>query len=183
MNKRRLKEIENKAVSLLKEYGEYQIPTLVDRLVLKMNIDLEANDLGSDVSGVFISNGEVNKIVFSQNDNPNRQRFTIAHELGHYALEHRRQGVFIDTPQKFFTILYRDKQSSNGEYLQEREANAFAATLLMPEELVEKQIKEIIDSESFFSSNNDLVVRLAEKFKVSCQAMSFRLSALGYNNF
>ena len=62
---------------------------------------------------------------------PNRQRFTIAHELGHLEL-HRpmiTSSVHVD---KNFPALMRDPRTATGTERIEIDANRFAAELLMP---------------------------------------------------
>jgi len=60
----------------------------------------------------------------------------------------------------------------------EIEANAFAASLLMPADWVEKQIKSrrLKDADD----NDAVVSELARTFGVSQQAMMYRLVNLGY---
>ena len=70
---------------------------------------------------------------------PNRQRYTIAHELGHLEL-HRQlitSEVHVD---KGFPVLMRDPKSATGTELHEIEANQFAAELLMPRTLIEQAL-------------------------------------------
>jgi Zn-dependent peptidase ImmA (M78 family) len=99
-----------------------------------------------------------------------RQRFTMAHELGHLILNHKGN-FFIDRG----LINYRDSKSGTGEDIQEREANAFAAELLMPEEMLKRDFKKgIYDIE-----NPESMEKLANKYKVSVQALTFRLVNLG----
>ena len=72
--------------------------------------------------------------------NPNgslvRQRFAITHEIGHFVL-HKKQAsekIFVD---KDFLVKYRNSKSySSSEHRDEQAANAFAAELLMPENLI-----------------------------------------------
>ena len=104
-------------------------------------------------------------------EDPKRQRFTIAHELGHLRLHSKDQPVFIDKAPK---VMYRNNASATGEIHKEREANAFAAALLMPKDLIANVI------ENCKCGGDDAVKYLAKEFKVSDQAMSFRLSNLGY---
>ena len=101
---------------------------------------------------------------------PKRQRFSIAHELGHY-LPHREDGtVFVDRSSVFF----RDRASSSGIRCQEVDANAFAAELLMPEGDLEAQLNgRPIDAFDEVS-----VRRLAARFGVSAQALTIRLTRL-----
>ncbi|HEY4248477.1 MAG TPA: ImmA/IrrE family metallo-endopeptidase [Lacunisphaera sp.] len=100
-----------------------------------------------------------------------RQRFTIAHELGHFFL-HAGDPVFVD--QSF--VMMRDTASSEGEKVEEREANLFAAELLMPAKLI---VKEVEDMDDIDIVDDGKIGRLADKFGVSVQAMSFRLANLG----
>ena len=65
-----------------------------------------------------------------------RQRFSIAHEIGHLVL-HDKKELFID---KVVRVNFRDAKSSMAIDHNEIEANQFAAELLMPRELVRQQI-------------------------------------------
>jgi Zn-dependent peptidase ImmA (M78 family) len=68
-------------------------------------------------------------------------------------------------------------ESSRGEDDEEREANLFAAELLMPAAL----LKEELRGKNFdLLGNDDFLERLAKKYKVSVQALTFRLANLGY---
>ena len=101
---------------------------------------------------------------------PNRQRFTIAHEIGHLVL-HRDlllEGVHVDKEFK----LNRNEDSSTGTNLQEVEANQFASELLMPERLIEEALQgKGVD----IDDEDGLVTELAKKFRVSTGAMKLRL--------
>ena len=59
---------------------------------------------------------------------PVRQRFTIAHELGHAVL-HAREGIHLD---QAFRLRFRDQTSAMAIDPEEIDANSFAAELLMP---------------------------------------------------
>jgi Zn-dependent peptidase ImmA (M78 family) len=72
-------------------------------------------------------------------------------------------------------VIMRNSSSSEGTDLREIEANQFAASLLMPAEMVHHHLQALK------SQYIEAVVRqLAKQFKVSEQAMAFRLSSLGY---
>ena len=102
-----------------------------------------------------------------------RQRFTIAHELGHLELKHWRE-FHID--RRFYAVQRNGKldlplQAPNPD----QEANAFAVELLMPAALLMEDIQDaIIDYES-----DNHIIRLAERYKVSLQTMLLRLTSLG----
>jgi len=55
-----------------------------------------------------------------------RQRFSIAHEIGHFILHQKQGQLFID---KTYKVFLRDQLSSSGENIQEIQANQFAAAL------------------------------------------------------
>lgn len=86
-------------------------------------------------SGLLIrKNGKM--FIYTNADEPSyRQRFTIAHEIGHYVLNH-----IPDNGDKNFIM--RDEVSTKGNDPKEVAANKFAAELLMPEELIRKLHKE-----------------------------------------
>ncbi|OJW71572.1 MULTISPECIES: ImmA/IrrE family metallo-endopeptidase [unclassified Spirosoma] len=177
MNRKRQKQIEELATQVLMETGCYRTPVDVNLIAAKKGVNISPYDFGEDVTGVLILEGDKATIGVNKNNNNNdqRRRFTIAHELGHFILQHQRSGVFVDTPTQYFTILYRDSKSSTGEHLQEREANAFAAALLMPEKLV----MNYLNNTKFDFKKDDIIQLLAKEFDVNPQAMSFRLSNLG----
>lgn len=76
------------------------------------------------------------RIVVNKDDPPNRQRFTVAHELGHYIL-HKD---YIKDQEKYKVLLRRPLKDR--EYTpEEKEANCFAAYLLVPSDLLKKYEK------------------------------------------
>lgn len=95
-------------------------------------------------------------IYTNANHRRTRRRFTIAHELGHYVLHPDLIGDGITDD-----ALYRSRL---GDPI-ERQANRFAANLLMPWDLIIESTR----------SGLDTVEKLAEKFEVSKSAMSVRL--------
>jgi IrrE N-terminal-like domain len=91
-----------------------------------------------------------------------RRRFTVAHEIGHHLL-HSDGAAVLCRPADVQTA-----QAS--ERAREREANRFAAELLMPEAMV----REAADRDG------PDPIALAGRFGVSDVAMGFRLVTLGY---
>lgn len=83
----------------------------------------------ANVSGFY--DPDENAIVVNKQEFPLRQTFTIAHELGH-ALLHREWAA-----SEGYRVLMRDDQTDHGEP-HEREANAFAAHLLVPRDVLDK---------------------------------------------
>jgi len=118
--------------------------------------DLEAGISGKIIKDPTHGGPSGYSIVINGSEAPNRQRFTIAHEIGHYLLHRDRIGDgLVDDG------LYRSGLST----FEEVRANRLAAEILMPFELIEKSIKQGVKN----------VQDLAALFRVSGQAMSVRL--------
>jgi Zn-dependent peptidase ImmA (M78 family) len=109
-------------------------------------------------------------IGINQDHPKNRQRFSIAHEVGHWCLHRSTSSVFVDTSSVFF----RDKESSEGVRMQEIEANRFAAALLMPEQ----ELRDAVGPAHLDPFDEVAFRRLAARFAVSIQALSIRLARL-----
>jgi Zn-dependent peptidase ImmA (M78 family) len=102
-----------------------------------------------------------------------RQRFTIAHEIGHFYLRHVGE-IFVEE----HVLNKRDGRSSYAIDPKEIEANNFAAALLMPAQMVGRAVIDRINKNPSIKLE-DLTDDLAEKFHVSRQAMGYRLINLG----
>ncbi|MCA1693499.1 MAG: ImmA/IrrE family metallo-endopeptidase [Actinobacteria bacterium] len=114
-----------------------------------------------DVSAVLVASpGQQASIYLNQSDAQVRQRFSCAHEIGHY-LRRRASGQ-----EQFGFIDRRDHFSSTGPDPEERWANQFAAALLMPVDLLQE------------SPQRD-PHQLARVYEVYEQAMTHQLTNLG----
>lgn len=107
-------------------------------------------------------------IKVNENHPETRKRFTVAHELGHYFLHKENFGrqLFDDYAKRHSEM---DWLYTNEERLFEREANIFAAWLLVDDHALAKQIRVL---------GRD-ARKLAAKFWVSERMMEFRLMRLG----
>ena len=167
--KGRLKS-KRKAAEILAVWRQTKPPIDVDFLAEKAGVKLVYDDLDDDVSGFLVKKKGKVFLAVNSNHHPNRQRFSIAHELGHYFLHlNSTSEVFIDK-----TVYYRNVDSSSGKYQQEIEANAFAADLLMPKSMLEKELEKLGEELTDMD-----IYRLANRFGVSQQAMELRLQNLG----
>lgn len=161
--------IETKTETLLRQFKLLSPGFNVNKLAEKVGVQVEGKSMNDDVSGLLVIKNDKAYIIYNSDQSIKRRRFTIAHELGHFYLHSKNKPLFVDKSKE---IMYRNSDSSTGEIMKEREANAFAAALLMPRCLIEEHINESKDFEGVGS--------LAKKFNVSTQAMSFRLSNLGF---
>jgi Zn-dependent peptidase ImmA (M78 family) len=115
-----------------------------------------------DVSGFYFPTDKT--IYLNVDESAERQVFTIAHELGHYFLNHK--------PDEYG--VYRRQNSYEGiKHDNEREADCFAANLLMPETMIREELKKY----PFLKAESASVLSL--RFGVSSSAMTNRLKNLG----
>lgn len=174
------KDIEKAAEKLIEELGINERPVPVDKIAQHKGCVVKHFDDDRDgISGVLMVNENVPTIGYNYNQSKVRQRFTIAHELGHFILHSNNdpKEVFVDNHTYNHTyLLFRDHNSSTGSSVIEQEANAFAAALLMPQKFLAEEIKNL----HFDLSDEDspALAELALKFNVSTLAMSIRLANL-----
>jgi transcriptional regulator with XRE-family HTH domain len=117
-----------------------------------------------NVDGLVVEQDSQVAILFNTTQAPTRQRFTLAHELGHHLLRHADE-FYVDLGGEL-------SPNATGEHpgyswRAERAANEFAANLLMPSSMVRRAALETTD-----------VRALAEHFDVSPAAMGVRINAL-----
>ena len=178
MQNRRRQAIRAKVSALLAENKVKGPKVDPEKIAIRYGIVVRKEPIDGNVSGFLVRHPKKSGTIIGINSSQprNRQRFTLAHELGHYFL-HSGQGyeeVHVD-PLKFL-VRWRDADSSKGVDLEEIEANVFAAELLMPLQFLVRDIKR---RGGFDLSNDDAAaLDLARTYGVSSQAMSFRLSNL-----
>lgn len=143
--------------------------------------DLERD--GKTVSGfarVSPENGRP-EIVINGNEPSYRQRFTIAHELGHIILHWKwLPGKTLDP--KLAEISYRSERGySPFERKREVQANEFAAELLLPLKVVEQTIDAFEDlSNSGHLKKSIITNTLSNVYKVSETMAAIQLKKIGY---
>jgi Zn-dependent peptidase ImmA (M78 family) len=160
---------------LIVSLGISEPPVNVEGVAKHLGLRIIAMDLDEDVSGLLITKPNMSCIAIREHDSPPRQRFSIAHEIGHFFLRHQfepGEHVHVD---RGHLISQRDRLSSTGKNIKEVEANQFAACLLMPAAFVRASIDEL-NAEELYDAH---ITALADKFKVSEQAMTIRLSVMG----
>jgi Zn-dependent peptidase ImmA (M78 family) len=168
------KRAERAAHQLLDAAGVTRPPVPVDELVTAEGIRLAFDSLGgNDVSGMLYRRGTTTVMVINEQHHRHRQRFTIAHEIGHHRLH--EADAYLDGTA---TLRFRDGASATGTDREEREANAFAAALLMPADWVRDHFMDMVRARRAVDEDT-VVTRLARQFDVSEQAMRFRLVNLG----
>ncbi|WP_034798858.1 ImmA/IrrE family metallo-endopeptidase [Hyphomonas beringensis] len=101
------------------------------------------------------------EILVNKYEVPERQRFTVAHEISHYLLHRDDIGAGVVD-----SVMYRSSLSSR----KETEANQLAAAIIMPAAAVTREMNELGSPE-----DAAVVQELAELFRVSVPAMKIRL--------
>jgi len=151
-------DIRRQASRLLQSAGVSREPVSLRDVVSALNLEV-VQTTGEPFLGEAALQplGDAHAIVVRGAANARRRRFTIAHEIGHFVLHPGRLA-----PERGGAV-------NEAWQLQEREADQFAAELLMPEDLVRAAVLE----------HGGDVARLADRFDVSLKAMQARLRWLG----
>ena len=169
----RRRRIESLIRDLLTTHKVSEAPVPVERIAKAQGAKIFYQSLEDDVCGFLYRDNSNAVIGVNTHHAPVRQNFTAAHELGHLLL-HEQEQLHVDHG---FRVRLRDDVSSHGTDESEREANLFAATLLMPKEFLEADLA----SEEYVDLLDDgFLFDLARKYGVSTQALVNRLKNLGY---
>lgn len=152
-NKPRVGLARNIARKILQETSIKNPPILIKTIVAHIRktqtLFVMPWELGN-ISGTQINSGDASAIGYNSIEHRHRQRFTVAHEIGHLLLGHTsRDSTYDLKSKKPFEV----------------EANKFAAELLMPLDLLKKDFQKSTREPS----------KLAELYYVSKEAMWWRL--------
>lgn len=114
--------------------------------------------------------GDARLVAVEASHHGHRQRFSIAHEVGHFVLHYRpRTGLFTCTSADMETSRGLGGVGARAQHVRrEVEANQFASALLMPEPSVR----------AMHRVTGGRTVALARHFDVSPKAMEIRLEQL-----
>lgn len=150
-------------------HAEYAFGSDLEPVVERMGGKIQYMDLygvgangTSDSGSIKIDEFRKFEITLAHHTGTLRDRFTIAHELGHYVLH------YLYPTQVQGKTLGKVIAQRYGSGLEETEANLFAACFLMPEDEYRKQF------ELLAGSHTDL----SENFGVSTRASRLRASNL-----
>lgn len=170
----RRRRIQSIVTRLLAENGIKAAPVPVTRIAKACGVRISHDSLEGDLSGFLYRQNKLAMIGVNTHHSKTRQNFTIAHELGHFLLHDQEEQLHVDHEFRV-SIRRRDALSSQGIDDAEREANFFAAALLMPNEFLENDLGDDVDL-----FDDDFLYNLARKYGVSVQALLNRLKNLGY---
>lgn len=166
-----------RVAEILSECGVRGAPVPVDRIAKGLGAQLRFSPLDSELSGMIYISDNVPIIGVNSLHHPNRQRFTIAHEIAHLELHRDLISGKVHVDKDFpvsMVGLNRDAKSALGSDDIEVEANQFAAELLMPTEF----LKVALASKPIDIDDEGPIEELAKKFRVSRQALEYRIRNL-----
>ena len=169
----RRRKIESMVRELLATHDITEAPVPVERIAKAQGARIFHQSLEDDISGFLYRDETQSVIGVNTHHAPVRQNFTTAHELGHLLL-HDQEQLHIDHN---FRVQLRSGVSSQGTDEYEREANMFAATLLMPREFLEADLQ---NEEYVDLLDDDFLHGMARRYGVSVQVLVNRLKNLGY---
>ena len=162
-----------RAQEILAELAITKAPVPVERVAKKLGAVVRYSAFDDTLSGMITVKEGVPIIAVNALHHPNRQRFSIAHEIGHLVLHREFITNHVHVDKSF--ALHRDERSAQGEDRLEIDANAFAAELLVPQEWLRLAIAPEMDLD-----DDRALTTIARQFKVSTAALQNRLLNLAF---
>lgn len=157
-------------IVIINQYNR-EAPVNIEAAIRDLGIVLrkDSTDLPNGISGQIrrLDDGRY-EISTPKSEHYFRQRFTMAHELGHYILHRELIGEGIDDDTMYRSTLEGNFYNTRIQQIHESQANSFAANFLMPSRLVRE----------YASQHGNDVRELMKKFQVSPSAMKWRLNSL-----
>lgn len=152
-------------LEILKRHRQ-AVPVDVERLASDLGLNIHYAFLDSNISGMLECVGDDQyRITVNASDPRSRQRFTVAHEIGHY-LKHRHLiGDGLDDDRAYRSTAAGKYHNTAIGPKQETEANKLAASILMPQDSIDEYVR----------MHGKQVKKLADIFGVSEHAMSIQL--------
>jgi Zn-dependent peptidase ImmA (M78 family) len=153
-------KLENLTSNILLNNDLYKIPANILKIAEANDINVFKADLEKKILGAIHYDKDAKKysIILNQNQDSKQQRFTLAHELGHFFL-HKD---ILEADELHIDVMYRIEDA------EEKEVDYFASALLMNRMLLERMYE-----------SNPSIRELAEMFDVSASVMTLRLDILG----
>ena len=153
---------------IVSHFPDIKIPIPLERIAEAVGIVEVIAQMTDGFEGVLITDGSKTKGSIAYNDSSRleRRRFTIAHELGHFVLP--LHGAGAQCVKADMGVL----ASKDANRAREAEANRFAASLLMPKSLFQRDIRRLGSPET------EHIVKLAADYEVSKEAAARRYTDL-----
>jgi Zn-dependent peptidase ImmA (M78 family) len=158
---------EKLVLEILKCEPSLEIPVPIKDLALQLDIiDIVPLDVEGFEGGLITQAEKFNgAILFNEECPETRQRFTIAHELGHFLMPSH-----IPSPNGRFLckaadLLILSAKEGDRRMRMEVEANRFASLILMPPKILKTDLAKSAEP------NLSQIIRMASRYEVSKEAM------------
>ena len=157
------KSIKNRAEKIVYKHGISSFPVNPILIAQNENIVVEPkNDCIEGISGLLMKVGEQCGIMYSTfYANKGFENFSIGHELGHYFLDGHLETLLGSS------TIHQSKANFFSPDRYEREADIFAASLLMPEDMFKDNLWK-------FGKGLDCIIGMAELCNTSLTATAIR---------
>lgn len=198
-------ELETIAASLLSEMGYtgglFDLHSLCEReskrvgLVVNQHAAIDREELENPPLGRIQFEPLIIDIYAQETNNLGRDRFTLAHELAHHFLDHKKYLVQESCDDSDFSLHRRSLIDGGDIARMEFQANYLAASMLLPKEYVLQDFRNFaselglidkgfghlyVDDQPCNQQNYRYITgRLMSKFGVSRSAVTIRLEAMG----
>lgn len=142
MTEKILQRLDRETLALVEEFRR-EPNARISRLAQRLGLGVKLAELGDGNAGHL----EVDKdspsgysILVNKSDPVYRQRWTTAHEIGHYLLHLRSEDQFPTVSVFHRNLDAFENYYSTDEIIEEREANAFAEAILIPLSALERAV-------------------------------------------
>ena len=145
--------------------AQSKAPVDVEGLAMDLGITVNYAYLAPEISGELVQTDSKDyEININAEDPHTRQRFTLAHEIGHFVYHRDLIGDGLDDDRAYRSTATGSYHNKRIGPRQETDANKFAASLLMPQSLIDQLREEGCDRAA-----------MADRLGVSEAAMAIRL--------
>lgn len=163
----------NAAAKLLSEYS-FDIIVPIVKIIHDAGFKIFSQKMPANIGGYIVMGdryqeklGSDKIIVVNENESTNRQRFSLAHEFGHFLLDEQAK----NNPE-FYDAFESDDNKNETEKCIDR----FAAELLMPTEIFKDEFESIKNQ---IGDGYEIIKALAEKFAVPFESVKRRIDEVG----
>jgi len=156
------------AACIVSHFPDIEVPIPLARIAEAVGITQIIGQQTGSFEGVLVTDSakSVGSIAYNEASRPERRRFTISHELGHFLMP--LHGANAQCAKADMGVLTTESPNR----AREAEANRFAAALLMPREIFLLDMRRLGDAEI------EHIVKLASDYEVSKQAAARRYTSL-----
>src|SRR5271157_5763484 len=127
------------ARKIIKDYHLTEVPTNLRKIFQSLGMEYIELDDPKDIDGAILEIDNKPSIAVLNRAKPiQRQRFTLAHELAHIFLHHKKRDAYDPEAERELAEREQNEEIQTGKPSSESEADAFASELLIPFDQIKK---------------------------------------------